>query len=66
MDSIINYTAKTNIPGLILLLDFEKAFDTLEWTFIEKTLQHYGFGSLIQKWIRTLYCDIESCIINNG
>ena len=48
IDSIINYTANTNIPGLILLLDFEKAFDTLEWPFIEKTLQHYGFGLSIQ------------------
>ena len=66
IDSIINYTANENIPGLILLLDFQKVFDTLEWPFIEKTLQHCGFSLSIQKWIRTLYCDIESCIINNG
>ena len=49
-----------------MLLDFEKAFDTLEWSFVEKTLQHYGFGPSIQKWIQTLYCDIESGVMNNG
>ena len=66
IDSIINYTNDQSIPGLILLLDFEKAFDTLEWSFVEKTLQHYGFGPSIQKWIQTLYCDIESGVMNNG
>ena len=25
-----------NIPGLLMLVDFEKAFDTVEWPFIEK------------------------------
>ena len=66
IDSIIDYTNDQSIPGLILLLDFEKAFDTLEWSFVEKTLQHYGFGPSIQKWIQTLYCDIESGVMNNG
>ena len=66
IDSIINYTANTNIPALILLLDFEKAFDTLESPFIEKTIQHPGFGLSSQRWIQTLYCDFGSCIINNG
>ena len=29
--------------GLILLLDFEKAFDSLEWHYINKVLQKYNF-----------------------
>ena len=33
-----------DIPGILLLVDFEKAFDTIEWSFIEKTLKFYGFG----------------------
>ena len=45
IDSIINYTANENIPGLILLLDFEKAFDTLEWPFIEKPYNTMALAS---------------------
>ena len=33
-------TETKNIPALILFVDFEKAFDTIEWAFVEKTLQH--------------------------
>ena len=39
IDSIINYTNIEKIPGLLLFVDFEKAFDSIEWSFIEKTLK---------------------------
>ena len=32
IDSVINYTAQQEIPGLLLFIDFEKAFDSLEWS----------------------------------
>ena len=38
INNVISYTETKNIPGLLLFLDFEKAFDTIEWTFVEKTL----------------------------
>ena len=44
VDGIIKYATAKNLPGLLLFLDFEKAFDTAEWSFIQKTLQHYNFG----------------------
>ena len=61
------YTAAKNIPGLLLFLDFEKAFsDTVEWSFLQKTLQHYNFGPSAIQWIKLFYHNTESCILNNG
>ena len=45
IEGIINYTATQNIPGQLLFLDFEKAFDTVERSFIWKTLESFNFGS---------------------
>jgi len=47
-DLITNMKNK-NIPGIILLIDFEKAFDTLEWKFLDKTLNNLKFGEKIRK-----------------
>ena len=45
IDSIINYTNTEQIEGLLLVIDFEKAFDSIKWSFIEKTLKYYNFGN---------------------
>ncbi|KAL9965008.1 hypothetical protein ACROYT_G028732 [Oculina patagonica] len=41
---IMEYTEKHNIPGILVSLDFRKAFDSLEWTFIMRTLGVFNFG----------------------
>ena len=66
INNVISYTESKNIPGLLLFVDFEKAFDTIEWAFVKKTLHHFGFGSSLIKWINLFYRDIQSCVINNG
>ena len=66
IDSVIKYTKAKNMPGLLLFLDFEKAFDTLEWPFIRKTFEHFGFGPTLLNWLKVFYCNSESCILNNG
>ena len=53
-------------PGLILLVDYEKAFDSLSWGFISQTLSIFNFGPKIIKWIETLRTNSKSCVTLNG
>ena len=62
----IDFTKKNNKQGIILALDFEKAFDSLEWNFIIEVLKKFDFSKRFIKWIQLLYNDISSCTINNG
>ena len=39
---------------------------TVEWTFVEKTLKYYNFGTSLISWIKLFYTDISSSIQNNG
>ena len=40
---IMDYTKSQNIPGLSLFIDFEKAFDSLDWDFHDKILRCIWF-----------------------
>lgn len=60
IDSVIRrFTKERNIPGLLLFVDFEKAFDTLEWNFIFKTLQYFGFGPSFTNLIQAMTLNMK-------
>ncbi len=63
---IIQYSSIKKIPGAILLLDIEKAFDSLERAFMLKTLKCFNFGDNVIKWVSTFYAERTSRIINYG
>ena len=66
IQDIIEHSEKQNIEGLILFLDFAKAFDTVEWDYMFTTLKQFNFGESFLHWARTLYKDNECSISNNG
>ena len=43
-----------NKEGMILFLDFEKAFDSLEWGYLFKVLDVMNIGPSFLNWIHTL------------
>ena len=41
----------------MFLIDFRKAFDKIEWSFILKALKYFDFGPDFIKWIEIIYTD---------
>ena len=66
ISDVMEQTRKLNRPGILLSLDFQKAFDTIEWSCIHHVLKRYNFGDSLKKWVKVFYTDIESAVLNNG
>ena len=62
----VEYTKHKDIPGVAVFLDFEKAFDSVEWNYIQKCLEATNFGPHLRQWVYVFYHDISSCVLNNG
>jgi hypothetical protein len=39
------------LDGVLLKIDFEKAYDKVKWTFLQQVLRMKGFSSKWCKWI---------------
>ena len=52
---IMDRLNETNETGLMLSLDVEKAFDSVEWPYIFKALSTFGIGEQFLRWIKVLW-----------
>jgi len=66
IDGVMEYTKLKQLPGIMIAFDFEKAFDSLGWSFLFKALKSFNFGESFIKWVSALYSNKSSCILNNG
>ena len=66
ISDLLEQTKTDKMSGILMSMDFRKAFDTLEWPFMHYALKLYNFGESIRRWIKVFYTDIESTVINNG
>ena len=63
---LMDYTNHNDLPGLLLLIDFEKAFDSVSWEFMFKVLDFYNFGNSFRNFVEVFYKNIQSCVLVNG
>ena len=51
---LLHITETKGIPGLLMLIDFEKAFDSLSWNFLYEALAFCGYSKNLINWIKVL------------
>ena len=66
VSDVIDYYDILNKSGILLMLDFQKTFDSLDWNFLFKTLNFFNFGQSFTKWIDVICHKPEACVKNNG
>ena len=49
-----------------MLIDFEKAFDSISWKFMYKTLEFLGFGEKFVNWIKLFNNKISASVLQVG
>ena len=66
LSDIMEFSNNKQLSGILLFVDFEKTFDTLEWSFISKTFEAFNFGPNFRKWFSVLYNNVQSSVLNGG
>jgi hypothetical protein len=60
------WAEESNQDLVLLLLDFKKAFDRIEWSFLFEALAKLGFCPKWIRWVSSLYTSASSTIKLNG
>ena len=53
---------KEGRSGMILMCDFQKAYDSIEWHYLKNVIEKFGFGPYFKRWINILYDKEEASI----
>jgi hypothetical protein len=66
IQDIIQYADKENEEGIIVFLDQQKAFDRVEWGWVDFVLKTFNFGGKFRGWIQMLVKNATTSIKTNG
>ena len=60
---ILSWAKENKKVGLLLLIDFEKAYDSISFSFIQKCLRFFNFGETLISWVNLLLNNF-SCVVS--
>jgi hypothetical protein len=66
INEVVDLAKKTGRECIILKVDFEKAYDSVDWSFLDYMLGRFGFCSKWRSWMRACVFAGNMSILLNG
>lgn len=66
VSEIISWAKKVKRRTMVFKIDFEKAFDSISWPFLDEVMMQMNFGSKWRRWIRSCLDSASVSILING
>ncbi|XP_028108106.1 uncharacterized protein LOC114306978 [Camellia sinensis] len=65
-NEVVDLWKRNSLGGLLLKLDFQKAFDSVNWNFLFHILQNFGFGEKWISWVKECVSSPHISVLVNG
>jgi hypothetical protein len=66
INEIVDFAKKSNADCLILKVDFEKAYDSVDWGFLMYMMERVGMSPRWRAWMKACVCGGSMSILVNG
>ncbi|GJU23916.1 RNA-directed DNA polymerase, eukaryota [Tanacetum coccineum] len=66
LNEVMHWCKTKKKQALFFKVDFEKAYDTVRWDFLDDVLHKFGFGNRWRLWIQSCLRSSRGSIIVNG
>jgi hypothetical protein len=65
-NEVVDETRKCNKELLLFKVDFEKAYDSIDWAYLDEVMILMGFPTLWRKWIKECIGTSSAFVLVNG
>ena len=66
LQDVVDYCEAIDQEAAFVSLDQEKAFDRVDWSYLDRVLTAMNFGPVFRSYVSTLYNCISSRVVVNG